>query len=787
MSNQTCFHCSDDIIGRGIRYEDKAFCCNGCKTVYQLLSQNDLGSFYTLEQNAGTKPTKSNQHKYAFLEVQEIRQKFIDFEDEKTVHVTLHLPKIHCSSCIYLLENIAKIEQAVQSCQVNFSKRKATIVYNKNQTSLAELSLLLDKIGYAPNYSSQKEIDSKRNYTYLYKLGIAGFAFGSIMLWSFPEYLGIESDNPEFRKFTSYLSFIVSLPVLFYSANEYLISAFKSLRFGSINLDVPISLGIIALYAQSCYNIFSGLGPGYMDSFAGFIFFLLIGKWFQSKTYESLSFERDYTSYFPVAITRIHNNKEEIVEIDELKIGDHILVRNEEVIPCDVELFSESTKIDYSFVTGESDFIEKKRGEFIYAGGKLVGKITEFVVQKESSRSHLTQLWNDVKTEKNFRKKQTDKLSILFLIGVICIALFTGIYWGLNGSERLTEVVVSVLIVACPCALALSKPFTYGNTMRLLGRKGLYLKNSSVIESINDITTIVFDKTGTLTTGNWDNIEFKEGELSSQEMKSILLLANSSTHPMSNGIARMLKRTLDSTDIEEELVDFHEVSGQGVSAVIGGHRFSLGSAIFIGYEQMKKESETCSFVSIDGSFMGKFVFHSELREGIDQLILKLQKKYQIHVLSGDRNTDLSMLQNIIPIEKNINFRQTPRDKNNYILALQQNNEKVLMIGDGLNDSGALSTADVGIAVSEDVFRFTPSSDAIIKASKLNILNKFLHASNSAKATLKICYLFSILYNFIGLSFAVTGNLTPLIAAILMPISSMSIVFLSTSITLLKKW
>jgi Cu+-exporting ATPase len=211
------------------------------------------------------------------------------------------------------LEHIHKLDPRITSCQVNFAKREATLIIKKT-LPVSELAIILDKIGYAPNFGNKEQQQKKRNYQYLYKLGVAGFAFGSIMLWSVPEHIGMGDESIGFRKFTSYLSFLISLPVLLYSANDYFISAFKALRYKSLNLDVPIALGIVALYLQSCATIFSGNGSGYMDSFAGFVFFLLIGKWFQSKTYQSLSFERDYTAYFPVAVSKKDGDKEEIVK-----------------------------------------------------------------------------------------------------------------------------------------------------------------------------------------------------------------------------------------------------------------------------------------------------------------------------------------------------------------------------------------------------------------------------------------------------------------------------------------
>ena len=778
MTQNPCYHCGDSIVGKEISFDNKSFCCNGCKSVYELLSTNDLGAFYTIENNAGPKPKNDNQHKYRFLDVEEIQSKYIHFEDESSIHITLFLPQIHCSSCIYLLEHIHKLDSRIASCQVNFAKREATLIFEKT-LPLSELATVLDKIGYAPNFGNKEQQQKKRNYQYLYKLGVAGFAFGSIMLWSVPEHIGMGSESSEFRKFTSYLSFIVSIPVLVYSASEYFTSAYKALRYKSLNLDVPIALGIIALYLQSCATIFSGNGSGYMDSFAGFVFFLLIGKWFQSKTYQSLSFERDYTAYFPVAVSKKMGDEEQIIEIDKVEVNDIISIRNNEVLPCDAILLSDAIKIDYSFVTGESIPITKKKGDLVYAGGKLIGKKSDFNVQRKSNRSHLTQLWNETTKKKQTEATGTDSFSLYFLIGVLIVSTVSGIIWYFINSERSVEIVVAVLIVACPCALALSKPFTYGNIMRALGRRKLYLKNTDVIPSLNKTTDIVFDKTGTLTTGSSNQVEFVGNSLSNDQKKAILLLANSSTHPLSKSIFRVLEREVNSSD---ELVNFAEHEGIGIEGKIKGVHYRIGASRFVHSKAISQLNETASYVSEDDKYLGKFVFHSEFRTGIMEMLHELGDSYTIHVLSGDKDKDKEQLLREVPKLESPHFNQTPKDKLQYIQRLQALNKSVMMIGDGLNDAGALDTADTGIAISEDIFRFTPSSDGILDADELSKLNTLLKIAAHSKTVLMVCYAFSIIYNLVGLTFAISGNLTPLVAAVLMPLSSISIVLISTILT-----
>ena len=461
---KTCFHCGDNLPAVPIQKDEKLFCCTGCSNVYSLLKNHNLGEFYSFEKQPGIKPESLRADKFNFLDIQEIRKRFIQFENEKLVRVTLSLPTIHCTPCIYLLENAQKLNPAIINCQVHFAKKEATIVFDPKTLKLSELATFLSRIGYEPNFG-KKENKSVIDKTFLLKIGIAGFAFGSIMLWSAPEYFGIEKDNLFFRNFTSYLTLAISIPVLLYSANEYFISAFKALRSKVLNLDVPITIGIISLYAQSLYSILKNEGPGYMDSFAGFIFFLLIGKWFQSVSYRSLSFDRDYSSYFPVAVTKLSGKSEEIVPIEKLAQNDVILIRNEEIIPCDSTLISNEAEIDYSFVTGESDPVSKTKDDLVYAGGKVIGKSIQLKVNATTDRSHLTQLWNETLNKKKEHQlvRYQDRIAQYFLVIILIISAVCAGIWAFIDPHMITKVIVSILIVACPCALALSAPFTLGN------------------------------------------------------------------------------------------------------------------------------------------------------------------------------------------------------------------------------------------------------------------------------------------------------------------------------------
>lgn len=665
---------------------------------------------------------------------------------------------------------------------MHFAKKEATIVFDRNAISLSEIADLLQFIGYEPDFGRKTEAKGIQK-SFLLKIGLAGFAFGSIMLWSAPDYFGITLDNLSFRNFTAYLSFIVSLPVFLYSANEYYLSAYKAVRSRSINLDVPITLGILALYAQSTYQIFTQQGPGYMDSFAGFIFFLLIGKWFQNRTYQSLSFDRDYSSYFPVAIHRISEKGSEIIPIEQLKEGGRIQVRNEEIIPCDSILVSDEAQLDFSFVTGESALVTKKKGDLIYAGGKLIGMSIELAVKSETNRSHLTQLWNETKDKKesNTLERYQDRISRYFLLILIMVAIVAGIAWAFIDPSKIMTVIVSILIVACPCALALSSPFTLGNTLSVLGKNGLYLKNTTVVEALSEITTIIFDKTGTLTDPMINQVHFSDENMTEELWHVLRELSSHSTHPLSKLIHQQLK---DKNHVIK-LTHFIEHKGKGIQATYDEKSYQLGSSAFVGADSSSTENGTVFFAQ-DGKVIQEIHIKSAFRASVPSVLAQLTYK-RIFVLSGDDEKDLPELISLGFHADQCFFKQEPKDKAAFIAERQKLGEKVLMLGDGLNDVGALGTANVGIALSEDMFRFTPSSDAILDAKHVHLLARFFQVSTYAKVVLKVCLGFSITYNLIGLSFAISASLSPIVAAILMPISSITVVFLSSSLIHFKYW
>jgi Cu+-exporting ATPase len=675
MSEHSCIHCGEDCGKSPVVWQEKPFCCEGCKTVYQLLNENKLENYYTMYDNPGIKvevPDYGN--KYAWLDKQEVIDKLVYFTEGEYSKVKLYIPDIHCSSCIWLLENLYQLNPHITQSMVNFVKKEVDITYKNSAISLRQIVELLASIHYIPMInleSVSNEAHKQQNKKLIYKLGIAGFAFGNTMLLSMPEYIPGEV-SPEFRSFFGYLNLFLAIPVLLYSASDYILSAYKNLRHKIINIDFPITLGIFTIFLQSSYEIISGNGTGYMDSLCGLVFFLLIGKWYQNRTYQALSFERDYKSYFPVAVTRISEQGEEYAMLEDLKVGDRIVVHNQELIPADSVLKSGEANINYSFVTGESKPVFKRPGDEVYAGGKQIGSTIEVEVCKEVKQSKLTHLWNQgIHEQKDSKKDLTeliDEISKRFTAIIVSVAIGAAIYWWFNDPSIIVYAFSSVLIVACPCALALSIPFTYGNTMGIFGKLGYYLKKSTVVEKMTKIDAVVFDKTGTITYTDTLSVEYDGEKLSANDLYACKSLSRQSKHPLSTAVFDFIQ-----SDFSREVEEYREIPSKGIIGKLNGKTYRLGSASFIGCDTQQDDPKASHvFFSIDGQSKGYFTIHNKYREGAQEVIEELKQKYDLHLISGDNDAEKEYLSTLFGSDTQLNFNQSPGDKLEYVKKLKGN-------------------------------------------------------------------------------------------------------------------
>jgi Cu+-exporting ATPase len=783
LTETTCFHCHKSCLDEIAHFEEKAFCCHGCKQVYQLLTDNSLEDYYVCDVNPGKAPSEQN---FEFLNNPHFQDQLISFSSQGVSKVNFHLPAIHCRSCLYLLENLSKLNPGIVKTTLNFGKKDLTVWFQEDQINLGQLATLLASLGYEPLISSDEVPEEKRkraNQTQLFiKLGIAGFCAGNAMLFSFPEYLGIEDGS--LKQLFGYLNIALGSIAVFYSGSEYFKNVWAHIKLGKMTIELPILLGILVGYGRSVYEVFSHTGAGYIDSVSGLIFFLLIGKWFQQKSFDFLSFERNYKAYFPLAISKLEEGIEVNYPLNEIKIGDHLIIRNQEIIPADAVLITGSSQMDYSFVTGESELLKLNEGNSMYAGGRHTGERIEIEIKKELKQSHLTQLWEQQAFKDPLHKTENwenfaNQVGGYFTVGLISLAILVGSYWHFTDPSRWSNSVVSILVIACPCALAISYPFALGHGIRWLAKSNFFIKDIQAFERMAQVDTIVLDKTGTLTLPSTQNpIAKLTRELSSSEWSALYSLALQSTHPMSRQFVRYLPKNQPIVHLEK----FAEKMGKGLEAIIEGIEYRLGNAKFTGHQVPKDNdyirSESQLYIQIGGISVGFIEFPWVYRAGIEVMIHQLQAKYKVYLLSGDKQAHAGSILDWFPDPSTYQFECSPMDKMKFIQTLQDQGKRVAMIGDGLNDAGALRQSHVGIAISDDHLHFTPASDAILNGEQLAQLPTYLAFSKFGLKLIKLSFLLSLVYNAIGLSYAVQGNLSPLIAAILMPVNSISMLLIA---------
>ncbi|MCB0772768.1 MAG: heavy metal translocating P-type ATPase, partial [Flavobacteriales bacterium] len=424
LNGVSCFHCGDPCAEEHLVRDGKDFCCQGCHVVYELLSEAGLCNYYELAPKPGVKQKASpDEQRAEIFALEEVRSKLVEFSEEGITRVRFHVPGMHCSSCIWLLENLNRIDPAVMRSRVSFGDKQLTITFREDRLSLPRLVQLLRRIGYGPQVTAADKPSSGTSTMLLVRLGVAGFIFGNTMMFAIPEYLGADSEAG-LKTGLQWLTVLFSIPVVFFLSTDFFRSAWAGLRTRTANIDQPIAIGIVALWTRSLYDVISGLGPGYFDSLAGLLFFLLIGRWYQAYTYRALRFDRTLEDFLPLVVLRRTGQEEVPVRVADLRPGDRIIVRDQELVPVDSILREGTGHIDNSFITGEPLPVRKNRGDTIKAGGRQRGAAIEVEVLRTFADSRLRKLWAEqgAANDRPAMPRMIDAVARRFTVAVLLIA-----------------------------------------------------------------------------------------------------------------------------------------------------------------------------------------------------------------------------------------------------------------------------------------------------------------------------------------------------------------------------
>ncbi|MDO5045691.1 heavy metal translocating P-type ATPase [Campylobacter sp.] len=789
MSKTKCAHCrqsfEDSVM---IESSGNKFCCNGCKSVFEILTAKGLDEFYSRLGKNVLNPAKEFDKDDRNLEL--AYQNYIKNENGFS-KISLVIEGIHCSACIWLNEKVLFNTKGILEVNINAVNNKATIVWDESEINLAQILSLIRSIGYdayAYDPSRQEErISSKRREFYA-KLLVGIFATMNIMWLSVAKYGGYFTGiRDDVKAILSFAEFVLSTPVLFYTGSDFFKGALAAIKNRTQNMDLLIVSGALAAYIFSIYSMFSRSGEVYFDSVAMIITFVFIGKYLEILSKKRACDTLDSLNSMVASKVSVKiGDKTELKDVNEVKIGDVIVIRAGERALIDGVISSGSGSFDYSSLTGESAAVFKERGDELSSGSICLDGFVEYASSAKFSDSTLSKIINlleNATLKKPHIQKLADEISSKFSSVIMLLSAVTFCFWlWYAGSFEAALIVgISVIVIACPCALGLATPVSTLVGLGVGFKTGVIFKEAKVLENLAKCDVIVFDKTGTLTTGKLCVDKFES--FIECDINLIYSLAKSSTHPVSKGVCEYLEARFERLKILD-FQDLKIVEAKGVCAQFSGVKICGGSERFMQDEGVKIDRASKStnyYFAVNGKLAAKFELSDKIRDGATRCIKALkQAKFKIIMLTGDNEFVAKKVANELDI-KEFKANCLPIDKANFIENLTKNGKKVVMVGDGINDALALSYANVAVCLGSGADVSLDKSDVVLMGDNLNLLKDAVLISKRTFKAINQNLIFSLVYNALTIPLAMAGYVVPVVAAVSMSLSSIVVVLNSMRI------
>lgn len=824
-----CLHCGLDVPEKRRAQSDQLvadFCCNGCSLVYQTLQGLGLGRFYALrdDDDLPQRPAEvpSGPSRYSYFNDPTFADRYISHLPNGNSQVRWVVEGIHCSACIWLLEKLPEIAPGVQDARVHFGSNVLELSFDETKTHPAELAQQLEKFGYRVfpcDADAQIGERRKAERLSLLRIGVAAVSAGNTMMLSVSLYQGIFSGiEQKYASYFGWLSALLALPVLLFSAQPFYRGALAGLRVGVAHIDLPISIGIVGGFFASIAMLALGRADVYFDSLCMLTFLLLVGRWFQEKGLRRATHQDDaLAQLIPFSVERVEptTGERELVYYEQIKSGDLVRIPAGETLVADGTITQGASHIDRSVITGESRPIRVSIGDFLDAGVRNLTNDIQLKVQRPFSQTSLGKLLEELRAVDIRASKIvsiTDRLSGYFVSAVLALSGITGIWaFSLYGFESALDRVLALLIVSCPCALGLSAPIALSVGMNRLRRRGILLSSVHALELLPKAKYIFFDKTGTLTHGQlavsalWTEqtgiIEGVALECASdlEPLRYARSLEAQSRHPAAAAIRSLSKSTSDFSSIHFD--DLQEVPGQGVEGFHQGHRYRVGRLSWAtelvasgaanprsdlrqtqAFEELRGRGGSLICVSLDGMAIALLSLADTVRDGMGAFLDDCrQRKCTLGILSGDDQLVVSRIGAQLGFpEGESHGGLLPEEKRMLVRAAKEKGV-VVMVGDGINDALSLREADVGIALHGGAAASLRAADVYIAQNVVQGLREVFAGSDAVVRAIRRNLWLSVLYNSGGAMAAMAGWINPLVAAILMPLSSLSVILSSLSI------
>ncbi|RHX94018.1 heavy metal translocating P-type ATPase [Leptospira yasudae] len=797
-----CYHCNTpirsekEIVFGELKGKTETFCCSGCRSLATLLVENGLTRFYDLRGSETLEPVASERKNRDDLETPSVYQEYVIQKENGICETLITIGKIHCSACVWLNERVLSERDGVLEVRINFATARMKLVYDRNKVDLNEIFAIIRKIGYEPSLYSPLKAETKVGLfskDLFLRMALAGFSWGNIMLFSIGLYAGYFTGiEIEFKRLFHYVSWIFATPVYLYSGYPFYKGAIESIKRRMLSMDTLLFLGVSLAYFYSVYVTLSDKGEVYFDSVCTIYFFILIGKFLESairlKAGRKIG---ELLSTLPEEYTVLRDDVERSVSPNKIQTDDLILLKNGNRVPVDGILRSATAYFDESFLTGESKPVTRKEGESILSGALCLSsnvRMSASTTAKESTLARISSLIESSLQTKPSIQRTTDRFStyfiqVVFLIAVATFSIF-GFYYGTWEAATLNT--ISVLIVACPCALGLAVPAAYVVSNLLHGSKGILVKNPDSLEILSRADRIYFDKTGTLTLGR---LSIQEERFLKQEdplrIYSILIsLESKSTHPLAVGLKKEIEKKLEvlhQTPIPISWKELKEIPGNGIEAVSlnGNQTYRIGNKQFVTYGRDPQDGKI--YLGCNREPIVSFSMEDTVRPEARATIQTLTETIPfLGILSGDSKSNVQSLASALHLEHSL-YELKPEEKLEEIRKAQNEGHTVVMVGDGINDSACLAAANLGISMGIASDLSIDKSDLVLLSNRLDSLVSAVRISKSTRRIIFQNILISLTYNSIMIPLAAFGFMLPVICAGFMTLSSLSVVLNSISL------
>ena len=784
-----CFHCGlpNDVGNQypaTILNKQYMMCCPGCQAVAKAIVDAGLERYYQFRTEPAARGDAALDDAMAELAVYDepaLQEEFV-LESGDFNEIQLTVENITCAACGWLIEKqLSKIE-GIRQVSVNVGARRANISWYPATISLSKILKKLKLIGYnaLPFQADQHESSYHREHKRLLKkLGLAGLMTMQVMMLAMGQYFDLFGNlAPETIAYFNWISLLLTTPVVLYSGSVFYLSALRATAAGTVNMDIPVTIAIVATYIAGILAVRKETGEVYFESICMFIFFLLISRFLEHRgRHKASQSSSNMLKLIPVTAHRWNNEKLESVLAKQLKVNDKVLIKQGETIPVDGVIIEGHATVDEAMLTGEFVPNEKTSGMSVY-GGTIVqsGSITVSVTHqlKHAMVNQILRLQETAMAAKPKVAQVADKLSRYFVLAVLVISATSYTYWTINDNPHAFWICISILVATCPCALGLATPSALTCAMAKLNKAGILLKRADALEQLTHTTDIVFDKTGTLTEGKFSIQHchiFAPAEINQQQALNIAAsLELRADHPIASAF--------DTSEVQM-VEDFDLVIGKGISGRIDGVNYQLGSASFVGIEsnQNSEISHYNVFLARQGQVLAAFNITDSIKQDVPDLLAGLSM-YNLVMLSGDSQTNVQQIADNLGINTAIGA-QTPDMKLSFIQQSQQAGKSIVMLGDGINDAPVLAASDVSIAVGNASDLARNAADVILLNKNLAGLPYVLEMGRRTKRKIKQNIAWALGYNISVLPFAVMGVLTPWQAALGMSLSSIIVVYNST--------